>query len=172
MKTLIKLFFVIAGILGCLNMANAQTTKKEKQAAKEAAIKKLVDDRSYVFKANFVNPQRGGSRALDYDYDLVVSKDTINSFLPYFGRAYVAPTDPTEGGIKFVSTNFEYKTQQNKKGGWDIYIKPKEQHVNDMRDVQSLWLSITTSGYASLHVTSTNRDAISFDGYIDARGKK
>jgi hypothetical protein len=173
MKTLMKLFFAFAVALSCVNMSYAQTSKKEKQNAKEAEIKKLVDDQNYVFKANFANPQRGGSRALDFDYDLVVSKDTINTFLPYFGRAYTAPINPSDdGGIKFVSTNFVYKTQSNKKGGWDIDIKPKEQNSNDMRSVQSLRLSVTTSGYATLYVTSSNRDPISFDGYIQGRDKK
>ena len=37
-------------------------------------------------------------------YYLKVSKDTVVAYLPYFGRAYTAPADPTEGGIKFTST--------------------------------------------------------------------
>jgi hypothetical protein len=83
----------------------------------------------------------------------------------------VAPTDPTEGGIKFKTTRFDYKAKTNKKGGWDILIVTKDKNISDMRDVQSLRLSITSTGYASLNVTSTNRDPISFDGYIEERRK-
>jgi hypothetical protein len=149
--------------------ASAQDSKSQKQAAKAEEVKKMVENVSYVFKANFVTPQRGGGRQLTSDYDLTVSKDTINAYLPYFGRAYIAPTDPTEGGIKFKTTNFEYKAKSNKNGGCDIVIRPKDRNINSMTDVQTMRLSISQTGYASLNITSSNRDPISFDGYIEAR---
>jgi len=167
MKTLIKYLLACAVIFAGLN-ASAQSSRSERQAAKAADIKRMVENVSYVFKANFVNPQRGGGHMLTSDYDLAVSKDTLNVFLPYFGRAYVAPVDPTQGGIQFKTTRFDYKAKTNKKGGWDVVITPKDRNSNDMRDVQTFRLSITSSGYATLNVTSTNRDPISFDGYIQA----
>jgi hypothetical protein len=168
MKTLFKLFVVLTVTQAILYTADAQTPK---QAAKALAVKNMVNNINFVFQANYVNPQRGGARSIDYGYDLVVSKDTITAYLPYFGRVYVAPTDPTEGGIKFKTTRFDYKAKTNKKGGWDILIVTKDKNISDMRDVQSLRLSITSTGYASLNVTSTNRDPISFDGYIEERRK-
>jgi hypothetical protein len=168
MKTLFKSLLVLTMVVSCLVEASAQTPK---QAANAQAVKNMVNNMNFVFQASYANPQRGGARSLDYGYDLVVSKDTIAAYLPYFGRAYVAPADPTEGGIKFKTTNFDCKSKTNKKGGWEILIIPKERNTTDMRDVQSLRLSITSTGYASLYVTSTNRDAISFDGYIEARKK-
>jgi hypothetical protein len=168
MKTLFKSLLVLTMVVSCLFKAGAQTPK---QAAKAQAIKNMVNNMSFVFQANYVNPQRGGGKSLDYGYDLVILKDTITAYLPYFGRAYVAPTDPTEGGIKFKTTHFDYKAKTNKKGGWDVVIIPKDRTITDMRDVQSLRLSITSSGYASLNVTSTNRDPISFDGYIEEKRK-
>lgn len=169
MKTITKLLVVSALICSCFQPAAAQKTRSEKQAEKAAAVKKMVGDVNYVFKANYVNPMGGGGRALTDNYDLIVSKDTLTAFLPYFGRAYIAPMNPSEGGIKFTFTNFTYKAEENKKGGWDIYIKPKDHKLYDNRDVQSLRLSITSSGYASLNITSTNRDPISFSGYIEER---
>ncbi|MDB5124132.1 MAG: hypothetical protein JWP94_2261 [Mucilaginibacter sp.] len=168
MKTLFKSLLVLTMVVSCLFKAGAQTPK---QAAKAQAIKNMVNNMSFVFQANYVNPQRGGGKSLDYGYDLVILKDTITAYLPYFGRAYVAPTDPTEGGIKFKTTHFDYKAKTNKKGSWDVVIIPKDRTITDMRDVQSLRLSITSSGYASLNVTSTNRDPISFDGYIEEKRK-
>ena len=167
MKTLIRIFFLLAVVFTGLNTASGQSSKKERQAAKTAEIKKMVDAGNYVFKANYANPMRGGQRTLTSEYDLKVSKDTIAAFLPYFGRAYVAPTDPTKGGIEFTCTNFDYTTKQAKNGNWDIVIKPKDKNLNEMTDVQSMRLSVTASGYASLSVTSSNRDAITFEGYIE-----
>jgi hypothetical protein len=166
MKTLFKLFMIVTVTQTILYTAGAQTPK---QSAKVQAIKNMVNNMNFVFQANYVNPQRGGARSIDYGYDLAISKDTVAVYLPYFGRAYVAPIDPTEGGIKFKTTHFDYKAKTNKKGGWEIVIIPKDRNITNMRDVQSLRLSIGSTGYASLYVISTNRDPISFDGYIEAR---
>ena len=141
----------------------AQSTKAEKQAAKTAAIKNMIDSQSYVFKAQSATPMSGRNRQLTSDYDLKVTKDKLVSYLPYFGRAYSAPIDPSQGGIQFTSKDFDYTTTPRKKGGWDIQIKPK-----DYRDVQQMSLTISEDGYASLQVTSINRQPISFSGYITA----
>jgi hypothetical protein len=71
--------------------------------------------------------------------------------------------DPGQGGIKFTSKDFDYTATPRTKGGWDVQIKPK-----DYRDVQQLNLRISEDGYASLQVTSTSRQTISFNGYIKA----
>jgi hypothetical protein len=139
----------------------AQNSKKEK---KEAAIKALIDSQNYVFKAQSAMPMSGSTRQLNYDYDLKVSKDTINSYLPYYGRAYTAPMDPTQGGIHFISKDFEYTVTPGKKQGWDIVIKPK-----DVSDVQLMSLSVSSEGYATLQVTCTNKQPISFNGIIVER---
>ncbi|HEY8784663.1 MAG TPA: DUF4251 domain-containing protein [Mucilaginibacter sp.] len=172
MKTLMKLFLMFAVILGGLNMAHAQNSKKEKQAANTAAIKKMMIVHNYVFKADYAYPLRGGQKILNYDYDLRVSKDSIIAFLPYYGVAHLAPNPgETEGGIKFTSTNFIYEVKQNKNGTWDIFIKPKDNNITDWRDVQQLRLSISPKGYANLQVISSNRDPISFSGYIAEKNK-
>lgn len=167
MKTSIRYYFLCAILLAGLNIVYAQNIKQDKKAAKIEAIKTMVNNANYIFRANYVNPQRGGNKALTSDYDLKVTKDTITAFLPYYGRAYVAPINPSEGGIKFTSTNFIYTTKNNKAGSWDILIKPKLNSNNDLKDVQQLRLNISSGGYASLSVISTNREPISFNGYIE-----
>lgn len=131
------------------------------QSDKEAATKQLVESQRYVFIPQSAMPLSGRVRPLTADYSLKITKDTIDSYLPYFGRAYSAPVNTTDGGIQFVSASFEYTVVPRKKSGWDISIKPK-----DARDVQQMQLSISETGYASLQVISNNRQAISFNGYI------
>jgi hypothetical protein len=171
MKLLKNIFLLLAFVLMCISTVNAQSTRKEKQAAKAAEIKSLIDAQNYVFKANYANPTRGTGRALTSDYDLVVSKDTIIAFLPYFGRAYTAPYNPTEGGIKFTNTHFTYTSTAGKKGGWTIIIKPTNKNISDWRDIQTMIFNISSDGYASLQVISSNREGISFNGTIEKRGK-
>ncbi|MDP9081495.1 MAG: DUF4251 domain-containing protein [Bacteroidota bacterium] len=169
MKTLIKPTLVLAFVAMFATVANAQKTAKDKKAARVATITKIVTDKNYVFEANYVIPQRGNSRSLSYGYDVVVSKDTIVAYLPYFGRVTLAPSDPSDGGVKFTSTNFSYVEKPGKKGGFDITITPKENNMQGSKDVRYLRLNISENGYASLQVFSNNRDPISFNGTIEER---
>ena len=169
MKTLMKTLFLFIMVSAGITSAKAQGSTK--QTAKADAVKTMINAVNYVFKADFANPLRGGNKQLTTEYDLTVTKDTIVAFLPYYGRAYVGSLDPNEGGIKFTSTSFDYKVTEGKKGNWDITIKPKDTNANKMSSVQLLRLSISSGGYATLSVTSTNRDPISFSGEIET-GKK
>lgn len=147
-------------------IADVPVVSGQKQpTAKEIAITKLVDSQQYVFYAQYVIPSNGRQRNLTSDYTVSVSKDTVTSDLPFFGRAYSAPINPGDGGIKFTSTNFSYKLEQRKKGGWIVTIK-----APDAPGVQQLNMTIFENGTASLLVTSTSRQPISFNGYI--RGRK
>jgi Domain of unknown function (DUF4251) len=159
-------FFIIAITISTYGVY-AQDSTKENKTSKESSVKNLVDAKSYVFIAQTVLPVSGRVRQLTSYYDLKVSKDTVVTDLPYFGRAYTAPIDPSEGGINFTSTNFDYTTIERKKGGWDVSIKPK-----DTKDVQQLFLYISEKGYATLQVTSNNRQGISFNGYITEKKQK
>lgn len=152
---------------GVLPQAMQAQTKKEKQEQKAAEVRQLVESQNYMFIPQTMLPTGGRSRQITPDFDLRVARDSILSYLPYFGRAYSAPINPTQpGGIQFKSNNFEYTVADGKKGGWDILIKPK-----DVNDIQQLQLNITESGFAYLQVLSTNRQPISFNGYVTERKK-
>jgi len=125
-----------------------------------ADIKTILESRNYVFKARTVYPQSGRMRQLTPDYDVTFTRDDITAYLPYFGKAYSAPINITEGGIKFTSTKFDYKSEKTSKY-WEITIKPK-----DAPDVQQLYLTVFDNGNANLRVTLTSRQPISFDGDI------
>ena len=166
MKTiqrLVSAIFLVIAFVGINQLANAQKPPSEK----EIAITKLVDSQRYVFYAEKVNPSGGGQKILTSEYTLKVSKDTIICDLPYFGRAYSAPIGTTDGGIVFTTTDFEYKNEPRKKGGWDIFIRPK-----DVQGGQQVNMTIFSNGNTSVQVTSNNRQPISFNGYIEERKKK
>lgn len=95
-------------------------------------------------------------------YDLRVTPDSVIAYLPFFGRAYTAPLNPNEGGIKFTSTKFSYNISKRKQV-YDIKINP-----NDTREAQTLFLTVSSSGFASLTVSSYNRTPITYNGEIEA----
>jgi uncharacterized protein DUF4251 len=159
MKTYIKNIFANAILISTMALGSLNTIYAQD---KESAVKNMVESQNFVFKAQTANPMSGRTRQLTSEYDLKVLKDSIIAYLPYFGRAYSPPVNPSEGGIQFTSTQFEYKKTNRKKGGWDIQIIPK-----DGKDVRQLDLRISENGSASLVVSSNNRQSISFNGYIE-----
>ena len=126
--------------------------------------KALIDGQNFVFRAQSVTPQTGNLRQLNNDYyTLRITKDAITSDLPYFGRAYTAPIDPTQGGMQFTSKKFDYSVKE-KKRKWEITIKTKD--VNDAAQMQ---LTVYDNGTAYLQVNSTNRQPISYNGVIEEK---
>ena len=167
MKNLLKIIVLLVASISIMNRGNSQDSQKDKKAANEAAVKNMIDSQDFVFVPRSLIPMSGGSRQLDQSDYLRISKDSIVSYLPYFGRAFTAPVNSSDAGFEFTSTKFEYSKKENKKGGWDILIKLKDQMY-----VRELSFVIFDNGSASLNITSLNRDPISYDGYIRSRKDK
>lgn len=144
----------------------AQDSKDDKKHEQRAEIGKLIQSKNFVFVAQYALPLGGRSVNLTSLYNVKLSGDTLTSDLPFYGRAFVAPINPSEGGIHFTSTHFEYTINEKKKGGWNVTILPK-----DTKDVRQMFLSVSENGSSSLQLTSNNRQSISFTGYIIDKNK-
>jgi hypothetical protein len=151
--SLLILFAVIFNLSG-----NTQT--------KDTDYKQLITSKNFVFRAQSALSQTGKDWPLTPQYDLTISGDSVIAWLPYFGRVYSAPYGETDGGIKFSSASSAFSLTE-KKGKFEVAIKPK-----DLRESLQLYLSIFDNGRASLLITSSNRQSISFDGYIVEGNKK
>lgn len=147
----------------------------QKSGLKQSLVADMVENQTFTFTAQSVIPTEdarynprvmfpNGSQLyqLNGEYDVRITTDSVIAYLPYFGRAYTAPMNPTEGGIKFTSTNFEYK-KSIRKGNYEIDIVPR-----DEREVRNLFLTISPNGYATLRVLSLNKTAISYNGQIES----
>jgi hypothetical protein len=145
----------------------AKKTKKQQDIEKTERVRRLVEAQDYVFVAERVHPTTGRTRFLTSPYDLTVSRDTVSAFLPYFGRVYVAPADPTEGGIKFLSRDFAYTLEKAKKNGWEVKIITKDGNKR-----YELFLNIMENGSADLSVHDVTRQSIRFGGRIEPRSPK
>lgn len=133
------------------------------QESNPATLKTILGNKTFVFKAQSAWPLQGPVVQLTPGYDMKLIQDSINTYLPYYGRAFTAGYG-TEGGIKFTSKKFDYKLKEKSSGGWEITIKP-----SDTRDVSELSYSISANGYATLQVISNNRQAISYYGVIEKK---
>lgn len=141
----------------------AQITKEEKKKAEYEKLSAIIEARQYTFVAQTATSMGGRSRQLTGEYTLKIHKDSLESDLPYYGRAYSANPGDLDGGIRFISTSFTYTIKGTKNGGWFITIIPE-----DKKKASKMDLSISQGGFGTLQVSSTNRQMISFYGDIRA----
>lgn len=152
----VMLLIVLVFFTACGNTNRITDDKK----LDEKTIRNMIDSFKFIFIAQHVTPATGGGRALSSGYHISVSKDSVISVLPFFGRGYIAPVSPAEVDLDFTSTKFTHTTSQLRKG-WNISISPKDQHY-----LLQLYFRIFENGSASLNITSIDRSAISYTGYI------
>ncbi len=153
---------------------NAQETekksKKELKAEKEAKqieeVKAIVESKIFVFDARSANPMKGSTRTLTSEYDVRITKDSIYSYLPYFGVAYSASYGGTDSPMIFDKP-FETCNQEKTKKGYLIKVVAK--NGNDRVDFS---FHISETGATTLSVSSTNRQSISYYGEIVKEKKK
>jgi hypothetical protein len=140
-----------------------KSTAKERKAAKEAAVKELIESGDFVFLARSARPLSGPEINLTSTYNMVLKGDTAEAYLPYFGRAYQAPYGSSDGGIKFEEVVSDKTIGFNKRK--NLYLITFG--VKTLRDYYRVSLSVGLSGYADLRIGSTNRQPISYYGVID-----
>ncbi|MDR1881172.1 MAG: DUF4251 domain-containing protein [Prevotella sp.] len=156
MKTFVTTALIALFLAGCKSRENLSKQEIISQIADK------IENQNYTFVPATAMLASGKFVSLGYPYSLSVSKDTVNSFLPYFGRAYVAPAPTDEGGIKFTSTDFDYTITKGKKDMWEAMIRP-----GDNWKRYTLVLQIGDTGYTTLTVQDINRQTISFYGKIE-----
>jgi hypothetical protein len=165
MKRMGLLLLLVA--VGSAMYAQEKKSKQVRRIEHAEKVQRLVETQDYRFVAQRALPMSGRAVHLTSGYDMSVCSDTISAYLPYFGRAYVAPMNPSEGGIKFESRDFTYKLENAKKGGWIARIT-----IKDAKRRIEMILSITTSGSANLSVSDDTRQNISFNGYVEERKRR
>ena len=151
----LRRLFLLAILIGSFTGLEAQLDT--------AIVRQKVEAKRYTFVAQTAIPMRGRTVQLTSLYDLKRTGDSVIAGLPYYGRAYSAPINPSDNGINFTSVSFDYKSTYRKKR-WEISIKPK-----DMQSVSEMNLIIYSNGRATLQVTSNNRQPISFNGVLSPK---
>lgn len=159
-----KLGLVLISIL-ILNLSgitqeNRREQRKTREKEKAEEISKLINESDLRFIAQFAHPMSGGSIHLTSEYTLDIEGKKVTAFLPFFGRAYYAEYGSREGGIKF-SEETQYVDWKKNKQGYNAQME-----IKTPKDVYRLNFSVTTSGYATLDVSSNNRQSIRFSGIV------
>lgn len=158
MKSPLKNLLLIGITL--ITLVACKSTNPQVKLEQIKEMDEKVQNIRYTFDATTANPMGGKVIHLSGGYYLKVTPDTISAYLPYYGRAY-AGVDLSEGGIKFVSTKFDYNVSDKQKGVSNVSIKIKDNSQN-----YKLSLMLGETGRATLYVIQNNRQSISFAGDI------
>lgn len=161
-KFFLRIAIIVTIAINIFGCGNTRHTKGNK-AMDSMVVRNMIESQSFVFIPRYVNAVGVRNRDVSYGFQISISKDTIVSYLPYFGRGYIAPISPSDVDFDFTSTKFTITTTEAKRG-WNISIKPK-----DRRYLTELYFRIFDNGNASLTITSNDRSVISYSGYITER---
>jgi hypothetical protein len=149
----ILMIFCFAGII-------AQT--KAQDSAKQTT-KSLIDTKHFTFEPITMTSQRGGLKQLTLGYFFKINGDTLKVYLPYIGRAYTAPINPSDAGFDFTTTNFIYSTTKGKKNNTIINIKTKDKVYNS-----EFSLTVYDNGSAYLRANPSDKEPVSYNGNVRA----
>lgn len=140
--------------------------KEERKIEKQNQVEAMVNAKVFVFTARTALPQGYKTVNLNTNmYNVSFSPEIINSYLPYYGRAYSGMSYGNDTGLKFEGKPEEFSVTKGKK---NFNVKAVVKGENDVFDLS---LSISFEGSASLTVNSNNRSPISYNGEISAPEK-
>lgn len=156
-----KRLLMIGAICSLIALAGCSAQKAGSTPEEIAATKQLAESRQYTIEAYRAIPSGGRSVNLTRgDYALRIDGNTVNSHLPYFGRAYSAPYGGGEGLI-FDGTIENYTARQTRRGSMDISFR-----VRTPEDTYDYKLDIFPDGSSTISVDSNNKRSITFYGNI------
>lgn len=129
-------------------------------------LKQWVDAKAFTFKAVSMTPSKGGTRQLNsVTYAVKVSGDTVVCDLPYVGQVYnISAATTGQSGMNFISYKSTYTSKPGKKNKLLLTIKTKD--LNADRDLSFVFFD---NGTATLNITSSDRQFISYQGRITAK---
>jgi len=169
MKTKISFLVVLFAIIlfhGFAQETTKKPTKEELKAEKQKQIEAMVNAKEFVFVGRTALPTGYKSVNLTTNTNYMkFSPDTIDSYMPYYGKAYGNVAYGGDTGLKFKGKADEYTITKGKKNYQVNAV------VKTDRDSFRISLSVSFEGTASLMINSNNRSPISYNGDISAPEK-
>lgn len=164
-----KNILIITLLMFSVVFVNAQEAKKktkkqkraEREAIKIAETKTMIENKAFIFIPTQALPTGMKSVMLTSSFDAKIENDTIDCYLPFYGRAFTAEYGGNDSPMFFNQRLLKYSTEELKKGGWMIKFD-----VKNKNNLINFTFQIGETGSTSLSVTSANRAPISYFGEL------
>jgi hypothetical protein len=174
MKAKITLLIIILAFIvtnGFTQEKSRKQIKEEKKIEVKKQTEAMINARQFVFTGRTALPTGYKSVNLTTITNYVrFYPDSIDSYMPFYGRAFSGVGYSNDDGLKFAGKPQEYTVTTGKKN----YLVNAV--VKSEKDTFRLSLTVSFEGSASLFITSNNRSSISYSGIISApeepEGKK
>ncbi len=151
-------------VLGIAFLIGGQSISSQKENKKERVrreVREKIESAVYTIDVNRALPSGGRSVTLTSSYNLKIDKDSVYSYLPYFGRAYTIPYGGGKGLI-FDGEIQDYSVKFDKKQRANIKFRVKTDE-----DSYTYYIQLFDNGTATIQVTPVNRQLITFYGNLD-----
>ena len=161
-KAILTIVTLILIISNPILAQSKKELKKQTEQKEYTKTKKLIEGGIYTFEATSANTQKGRRIDLTTSFNsLKINNVHAVADLPFFGISQVS-SFKGDGGIKFDTENIDYKIEHNEKKH-RITIKFKAKNKTEVFD---LFLTIYADASATLNVSSSHRDFMSYRGDV------
>jgi hypothetical protein len=169
MKATFSLLVFILAMVTTTGFSQEKTRreqKAERSLEKQTQIEAMVNAREFVFVPRTALPTGMKQIYLSINqFYIKFHPDNIDSYMPFYGRAYSGVGYGSDTGMTFKGTPEKFTIEK----------KGKTFHINLVvkgeNDIYSLFLSVGFEGGASLSISTNNRSSISYQGEVSAPEK-
>ena len=153
---------ILLGVMSLLMVSCAtQQERAEQREKKRQAVAEAITTRRLHIDISMMNTMRYGTKSVTPDFFLELRGDTLCSYLPYMGQAFQASMMTPTVGLNFEEPVLRYTESRPKSNKTRL-----EMDVKTQEDTYHYLIDVYDTGEAQLHVSSMNRDPISFDGSV------
>lgn len=164
---LIAISLTLCFTTGFAQEKSKKELKQEKKLEKQKQVDDLMTAKTFEFIGRTALPTGYKSVNLATTTNYVkFQPELIDSYMPFYGRAYSGVGYGSDDGLKFTGKPEEFTINKGKKN-YEVSATVKGE-----KDTFRLTLSVGFEGSTSLTITSNNRSAISYSGEIKAVEKK
>jgi len=158
-SNLVPLLAILLFLTGC--SVTSSSAKKEQKAARYEQTAALIESGTYQYTARSASPSGGRTIQITSTYTFEVKDGIYKAYLPYYGRAQSASYGGN-GGVEFEGEPANLSVSRDDKKQ-NITVKFQIKNKDETYDCL---LVVTASGNATLTVTSSRRQVISYYGAV------
>jgi len=166
MKAKISVITIVLALIISTAFAQEKSKKEikeEKKIEKQKQVEDMMNSKSFDFVGRTAMPTGYKTVNLTTNANYVKFQPAlIDSYMPFYGRAFSGVGYGTDDGLKFTGIPQEFTITKGKKN-YQVNATVKGE-----KDTFRLSLSVGFEGSASLTISSNNRSAISYSGEINA----